>query len=178
MKVNWKVLDNDYLNFARTNYEHRIPHSDYGKNKYKPFFGSLFEIGDLVYVTQVSHPQQRHDRMKPNLDFYKIYSPTSGKLIAVVNLNYMFPIHTALVSRLDYKNLDAYRNFASNKEKDSYIALLETEIKEINKLRIVENAKKLYEKKYLYPDSSIARRSLDFKKLEQACYKKPANLNG
>ncbi len=56
---NWVIIDEKYLDFLRAA-EPRIPFSDYGTDKYKPFFGVLFEIGDLVYVTQISHAQPRH----------------------------------------------------------------------------------------------------------------------
>jgi len=41
------ALYNEYL---RNEYERRIPFSYYGEDKFKPFFGSLFEVEDIVYV--------------------------------------------------------------------------------------------------------------------------------
>lgn len=41
-----------------------------GSDKYKPFFGVLFETDNLYYVTQVSHPQKRHQKMTQQKDFY------------------------------------------------------------------------------------------------------------
>ena len=57
--MNWLVIDEKYLDYLRET-ENRIPFSDYGKDKYKPFFGILFETEDFYYVTQISHPQRRH----------------------------------------------------------------------------------------------------------------------
>ena len=88
--MKWITIPEHYLNFLRKT-EPRIPHSDYGRNHFKPFFGALFETNSLLYVTQVSSPKTRHNTMKQNLDFYKLYDKSDKKLLAVVNLNYMFP---------------------------------------------------------------------------------------
>lgn len=69
---NWVIVDEEYLNYLRK-IESRIPLSDYGVEKFKPFFGILFTVDDLVYVTPISHAQPRHYKMKNSLDFYKIY---------------------------------------------------------------------------------------------------------
>ena len=63
--MKWYTVEEDFLTYLR-NYESRIPNIDYGDDKFKPFFGKLFEIGDLVYITQVSHPKSRHYTIKEN----------------------------------------------------------------------------------------------------------------
>ena len=55
--MEWKIVNEDYLNYLRHN-ETRIPHSNYGEDKYKPFFGILFETNDFYYVTQISHAME------------------------------------------------------------------------------------------------------------------------
>ena len=157
------------MDYLRNNYEIRIPFSYYGKDKFKPFFGSLFEIEDMVYVTQISHARSRHLKLKQNLDFYKIYHPNDGRLLSVINLNYMFPIHKTLLIDLKYKDIDKYRAFINDEERGKYIDLLNIELKEINKISISKNAIKIYNLKHEYPDSYIAKRSFDFKDLEKAC---------
>ncbi len=79
--MNWCTVDEKFLDYIRA-YEGRIPNIDYGADKLKPFFGALFEIGDLVYITQVSCEKKRHHTMKENADFVKLYD--GNKLIAVV----------------------------------------------------------------------------------------------
>lgn len=106
--MKWITISEQYLNYLREK-EKRIPHSNYGKNHFKPFFGVLFEIGDFVYVTQVSSAKERHKKMKQNLDFYKLYQGKDDKLLAVVNLNYMFPVPKELIENLDYGKMDEYR---------------------------------------------------------------------
>ena len=133
--MKWITISEQYLNYLREK-EKRIPHSNYGKNHFKPFFGVLFEIGDFVYVTQVSSAKERHKKMKQNLDFYKLYQGKDDKLLAVVNLNYMFPVPKELIENLDYGKMDEYREFISDEEKSQYIAFLKKEMKLINELDI------------------------------------------
>lgn len=71
--LKWKIVDEEYLNYLRNYYESRIPYSNYGRDKYKPFFGELFRVGDMSYITQISSPKQRHYSMKNSMDFIKIY---------------------------------------------------------------------------------------------------------
>lgn len=171
--MDWLVIDENYLNYLR-NIEKRIPKSDYGNNKYKPFFGLLFETDDFYYVTQVSHPQPRHLNMKANEDFKKIFDPVSNRFIAVVNLNYMFPIPKNMYEKLRYKDIDKHRTFKDEKEKSKYIALMKLELKIINSMGLDKAATKLYNNKYDKPDSRLAQRCLDFKSMEKLAmqYKK------
>ena len=164
--MDWLVIPEEYLNYLR-NTEKHIPLSDYGKDKYKPFFGALFEVGDLVYVTQISHPQPRHQTMKNNLDFKKVYHPTDNRLIAVINLNYMFPIPKSLYKILQYKDIELYRTFSNSVEKSKYIDLLKTELSVIASMNLGVAARKIYENKYSNPSSFLAQRCLDYKMLEQ-----------
>ncbi|MBQ9232942.1 MAG: type III toxin-antitoxin system ToxN/AbiQ family toxin [Lachnospiraceae bacterium] len=161
----WIDIDDKYLDFLRE-FEERIPYSDYGTDKMKPFFGVLFDTEEFSYVTQVSHPQIRHEKMKQARDFYKLYDNDSNRLIGVVNLNYMFPVLKDKIVKLEMSNIDKIRTFKNETQKSKYIDLLNRELKEINKLPIEKNAFKLYKDKYTYPESFISKRCLDYKALE------------
>lgn len=87
--MKWYTVEDDLLSYLRKT-EERIPKIDYGNHRLKPFFGALFEVDDLIYVTQVSSLKPRHSTMKEDLDLIKLYD--GNRLIAVVNLNYMFPV--------------------------------------------------------------------------------------
>ena len=167
---NWLIIDEKYLDYLRES-DSRIPYSDYGENKYKPFFGKLFSKDGLAYVTQISHIQPRHKKMKNGLDFIKIYIPSSsGKddyLAAVVNLNYMFPIREELLVFLNYADIDKHRTFTSENEKNKYIDLLKKELAAINKIDLEKKAKRLYDLKINSPDTEVAKRCLDFRMLEE-----------
>ncbi len=165
--MQWINVNEKYLDFLRT-FESRIPFTNYGNDKYKPFFGVLFTKDNFCYITQISHAQKRHLKMRKQQDFYKIYDPAnSSRLIAVVNLNYMFPIPKSETSPFIKSEIESYRSFANETEKNKYISLLNLELKEIKKLNLSEAAIKLYNDKYDFPDSSVSKRCLDFKALEQ-----------
>ena len=164
--MDWLVVDENYLDYLRK-VEKRIPRSDYGNDKYKPFFGILFETEEFYYVTQISHPQSRHLKMKANLDFKKVFLPNSNRLIAVINLNYMFPMPKALYKRLEYKDIEQHRTFMDEIEKSKYIDLLKTELKIINTMNVEKSAIRVYKNKYENPESDLAKRCIEFKKMEE-----------
>ena len=165
--MRWIHVDEDYLDYLR-NIERRIPRTDYGTDKYKPFFGVLFEKNDLYYITQVSHPQKRHQNMGQQRDFYKLFDPKNQKrLIAVVNLNYMFPIPKEYTQKFEKKKLDIYRTFDSEESKSRYISLLDAELKAINQLDLGAKALSLYNLKYDKPEDNVSKRCIDFKNMEQ-----------
>lgn len=168
------TLNNNYLDYLR-NIESRIPYNDYGKNHYKPFFHSLFEIDDLAYVTQISSPKSRHRSMHNTIDFKKVFIETNhiknGRrtkfFVGVVNLNYMFPVPKNLIGDLNFKEIDKVRTFKNDKEKSKYIYLLKQELKALNQLNLEKSAQKLYKIKYAHPEIGVSKRSLDFKELER-----------
>ena len=169
--LKWITVDEKYLDYLRSNADKRIPRTDYGADKFKPFFGVLFEIGNLYYVTQISHAQPRHAKMKNALDFYKVYIPDNhsqspDKMVAVVNLNYMFPIPKTLTSDLKYADIGMHRTFVSQSEISQYISLLRNEMAAINKMNLETKAKKVYDLKYSQPEHPVSNRCLDFKMLE------------
>ena len=102
--------------------------------------------------------------MKDALDFIKIYK--GEKLLCVVNLNYMFPVPADLITEIKYANIEQYRNFDDAKERSKYIYLLRQELKMINMKDLSKQAKKVYDNKYLYPNSPLSKRCVDFRKLE------------
>lgn len=168
--MRWIIISEEYLSYLRSA-EERIPQSDYGKNHIKPFFGVLFETEDCYYVTQVSSAKERHNKMKQNLDFYKLYDKRSNKLLAVVNLNYMFPVPKSETVDLEYARIQNYRDFESDRQRSQYIHFLKIELCLINKLKLDEAAKKLYALKYEYPDNVVSKRCLDYRALEELARK-------
>lgn len=165
--LGWIIVDEMYLDYLRNNVDHRIPYVDYGDDKCKPFFGVLFETDKYAYVTQVSHPRQRHYKLRSRLDFVKVYE--GEKLLCVVNLNYMFPIPKKKIRYFSYNYIQSYRSFSSDKEKDDYIALLKKELYIMRTMHMEQRARKLYNLYHTHNDSSIAKRCLDFQSLEKAC---------
>lgn len=95
----------------------------------------------------------------------------NNKLLAVVNLNYMFPVPKAEAIDLEYTQIHNYRDFESDRQKSQYIHFLKIELRLINKLELDKAAQKLYKLKYSYPDNIISKRCLDFKRLEALAQK-------
>ncbi len=159
----WKIINEEFLTYLRKS-EPRIPNTNYGEDKFKPFFGVLFEVGNLCYVTQVSSPKPRHYNLKASLDFEKIHYKRN--LLAVVNLNYMFPVPKNELTSLKYKCLPQYRTFKDMNEMNKYISLLKLELSVIQRLDIERKAEAIYSLKANNPDHIISRRCFDFKQLE------------
>lgn len=173
--MKWINVDENYLDYLRS-FEKRIPKTDYGSDKYKPFFGVLFETDTLYYITQVSHPQERHQEMKQQKDFYKLFdSKNPTRLIAVVNLNYMFPIPKEYTHDFEKNKIDTYRSFKSEKAKSKYINLLDTELRVINSLNLDDKALYIYNLKYSKPNDILSKRCIDFKAMEKLAKSYPPN---
>ena len=67
------------------------------------------------------------EKIKEDKDSYKIYR--QNRLIAAVNLNYMFPILTSKLKYLDnYNDIAQYRTFKNENEKSKYISFLKYEL--------------------------------------------------
>ncbi len=171
MELKWIIINEDYLNYLRNEGDERIPHSNYGGYKFKPFLGVLFEHNGFDYVTQISHYQQRHAFIKQDLDFIKIFNVSDGKPIAVVNLNYMFPVAKEFYFDVDYNQMDQVRKFSSESDKDKYVHLLQSELANIKKTSIVGNAELLIKEKYENPSSKLSSRCVDFYHLEEVASK-------
>lgn len=163
--VTWKIINENYTNYLRTYYESRIPQTNYGDSKLKPFFGELFRINNLVYVTQITSAKPRHRKLKQSIDFHKIYK--NNKLISCINLNYMFPVPETELTDMHYKNLDSYVSFNSSGNKSKYIQLLKYELSVINTLNLETIARDLYDRKYDKPQDNVSLRCFDFKYLEK-----------
>ena len=63
----WKIINKDYLDYLRENYESRIPRTDYGNDKLKPFFGELMRVGDLAYVSEMTDLE--YEKIEEYVDF-------------------------------------------------------------------------------------------------------------
>ena len=91
----------------------------------------------------------------------------ADRLVAVVNLNYMFPIPKSIIYPLEYKNIDQHRTFLSENDKTQYIDLLKKEMSVINTLNMDKRAKSLYDLKINFPNEDVSKRCFEFLKLEE-----------
>lgn len=92
----------------------------------------------------------------------------------IVNKEYVsylqkFDAKVENVEILQYKEIEKYRQFANDKERKAYIALLDIELNLINEKadKIRKNAVKLYKEKINHPNSRISKRCCNFKYLEE-----------
>ncbi len=162
--MKWCTIDSEYINYLKK-VDGRVPNTEYGEYKFKPFFSPLFEKDGLVYVTQISSKKERHLKMKEQVDFIKIYDEKNNNLLGVVNLNFMFPVPKDKIINVNYKDIDKYRKFRSEKEKENYIHLLKEEMKQIKKRQINLLSEKLYEIVKINP--FVSKRCLNFSLLEE-----------
>ncbi len=107
--------------------------------------------------------------MSNSLDFQKLIDNETGFLYAVLNLNNMIPVPGFCVTQLKYDQVEQFRRFTSEKEKNDYIYLLQKEknIFDGMETSLCGKAEKLYKKCIRMPDSSLASRCCDFKLLEE-----------
>lgn len=155
-------IKDEYIDFMKYK-ESRVPKQDYGDGKYKPFYIlAELEGNDVLYVTQLTSPKERHTYLKDSLDFKKIFHPISGKLLGATNLNYMFPVLPEYIEHLSFNDL---KKILNDEEK---LKKLSIEKKELNKRQpeIKKSFLEIYKIKYEKPNSKLAIRSLDFKQLE------------
>lgn len=160
--MKWCTIRKEYVEYLKR-FDKRIPNVEYGEYKFKPFFSPLFEKDGLIYVTQVSSPKDRYLNLKEQIDFIKIFN--NKNLIAVINLNYMFPVPKDEIIYISYKDIGKYRKFTSEESKESYILLLKTELKAIKEKKVDLKAHNLYLQ--LPNNNFLQNRCLDFLMLEE-----------
>lgn len=165
------TVNKNYMTYLRK-YDSRVPFTDYGENHYKPCLFPLFKVDDLVYVVHITSPKAKHRHMGNSQDFKKIFIDTNKRkgryYVGAINLNHMVPVPKEYLQKLDYRNIEKIREFKNDKARSKYISLLKHELKSVNEMHIDNVARKLYEFKNLKPESAVAKRCLDFKKLEKA----------
>lgn len=160
----WCTINKKYIDYLKK-YDSRIPDVDYGTDKYKPFFSPLFEKNGLTYVTQVSSKKERHLRIKESIDFIKIFDKENKNLLAVVNLNYMFPVPKNEIIEVKYKEIDNFRSFKDFAQKTKYIKFLQYQMKVIENKNIEKLALTVY--KDVNTNFFLKNRSLPFTLLEE-----------
>lgn len=164
-KLRWYVVDKNYVKFLKQ-YDNKIEDIDYN-TKLKPYIGIIIKINKFNYYVPLSSAKEKHYKIKENMDFVKIIQ--NDKILCVLNLNNMIPILDENISVLKYSEIEHYRKFTSENEKNLYIAFLNKELKLINNRldKIRKSAVKLYKEKSNNPKSRISRRCCNFKLLEE-----------
>lgn len=169
--MDWFVVDKEYINYL-LKYDSHVGYVEYG-DKLKLHVGVLLTINKYNYYVPISSAKPKHYRMSNKLDFHKLTDIKNGYLYAVLNLNNMIPVPNDCITQLKYNQIEKFRSFSNEKEKNDYIYLLQKE-KEIIDLYaevLHRKAKKLYVKYKIMPNSSLAKRCCNFQLLEEKCIK-------
>lgn len=165
--MDWYVVDKDYIKYL-LRFDSRVGYVGYGE-KIKLHVGVLLMVNSYRYYVPISSPKNKHYRMSNCMDFHKLQDANTGVLYAVLNLNNMIPVPDSCVTQLKYNQVEQFRSFKDEKEKNDYIYLLQKEKAIIDSIQdtIQRKEEKLYNKCLRSPDSSFASRCCDFKLLEE-----------
>ena len=129
----------------------------------RPFVGVVVVCEDHLYCIPLDHPKEKHITMKNDVDFTRIFD--GEKLIGVMNFNNMIPVNESVIRTLDVKP-----GKHDNGEERAYKILCAKELDWIQKNQdaIIKKANKLYDMIVSgTANHGLARRCLDFKKLER-----------
>ncbi len=136
----------------------------------RPFVGIVVIMDDKKYCIPLTSPKPKHEKMKNDMDFSKMYDK-HNKLIGALNFNNMIPVSDEFIKRI---NINPSK---SDSTKDrAYKELLTNQIDWCNENSdsIVKKANKLYKFVTQTPEKSrsLTRRCCDFKKLEATLEKR------
>lgn len=136
-----------------------------GKDE-RPFLGVIIVCNTHKYCVPLSKPKKKHEKMRDKIDFKKIiYDDT---LIGVLNFNLMIPVEDAQIQQIDTE-IRKHDN-SDTKEKKM---LLQKELAWCNehKRDLINTANVLYQKYVSGEKFSAKNQCLDFRRMEQECYR-------
>lgn len=144
--MDWYVVDKDYIKYL-IQFDSRVGYVEYGE-KLKLHVGILLTVNSYHYYVPISSAKPKHQRMSNSLDFHKLQDADTGYLYAVLNLNNMIPVPDSCITQLKYNQIEQFRSFSNEKEKNDYIYLLQKEKAIIDSRQpiIQRKAEKLYAK--------------------------------
>ena len=165
--MNWYVVNKDYIRYL-IQFDSRVGYVEYGE-KLKLHVGILLTVNNCHYYVPISSAKPKHQRMSNSLDFHKLQDSDTGYLYAVLNLNNMIPVPDSCITQLKYNQIEQFRPFSNEKEKNDYIYLLQKEKALIDSMQstLQRKAEKLYDKCLHLPESSLVSRCCNFKLLEE-----------
>lgn len=141
----------------------------------RPFVGILVIMDGKKYCIPLTSPKPKHEKMKNDLDFSKMYD-AHNRLIGALNFNNMIPVSEEFIKQI---NINPSKN-DSPKDK-IYKELLNNQLDWCNDNfdNITKKANKLYKFVTQFPEKSrnLTRRCCDFKKLEAVLEKRLAKSN-
>lgn len=134
----------------------------------RPFIGIIIICNAKQYCIPLSSPKPKHEKMKNDVDFSKIYDPHNN-LIGVLNFNNMIPIHPNVITLLDIK---IHKNDNPSTIHYKKLAMNQITFCRQNQASIVTKANKLYKMIADKKANHILRmRCCNFSALEQVLAK-------
>lgn len=141
------------------------------KKETRPFIGVIVICDNKQYCVPLSSPKEKHQAMKNDVDFMKIFD--GEKLIAVLNFNEMIPVRDDVITPLNM------RQEKSDDEKSRHYKKMtakQLSFCQKNQDAIVRKANRLYDLVTSGKASlNLKKRCCDFVRLESvlARYKQP-----
>lgn len=135
--------------------------------QHRIYVGIVVICNDRSYLVPLSHPVEKHKKMKPRADFDKI-TDKHGKLIGVLNYNLMIPV---MEKQLINISLQTNKNDSPGERYYKQLCIDELTWCRRHADVIINKANCLYK---LYIEDSNYKgkdRCLNFKKLEEVCDK-------
>lgn len=136
----------------------------------RPFVGIVVIMDGKKYCIPLTSPKPKHEKMKNDLDFSKMYD-THNKFIGALNFNNMIPVSEEFITQI---NINPSKN--DSPKNKIYKELLNNQLDWCNDNfeNITKKANKLYKFVTQTPEKSrnLTRRCCDFKKLESVLEKR------
>ena len=135
--------------------------------QHRVYVGVIVICNERKYLIPLSHPVEKHKKMKPRADFDKI-TDKKGKLLGVLNYNLMIPVTERQLSKVNLK--------PAKTDSAAVMHYKQLCIDELNWCRknastIINKANCLYQLCTSASPYKGKSRCLDFKKLEKECEK-------
>jgi len=175
-KLNLYYIDMKYVRNLSLVDDHVMSVSPQRQKQSRPFVGIVVMLNGRNYCIPLSSPKSKFEKMKSQLDLFKIldnrHTNSNGapKLLGVLNINNMIPVDKAVI-----KEVDLRESPKDDRETQRYKELMQMQIKfcRQNADVILSHARKVYDLVMLTPEKNrnLTRRCLDFAALESVLEK-------
>lgn len=156
--------------------DHVMSVSPQRQKQSRPFVGIVVMLNGRNYCIPLSSPKSKFEKMKSQLDLFKILdnrhknSNGAPKLLGVLNINNMIPVDKAVIKEVDLRVPPK-----DDRETQRYKELMQMQIKfcRQNADVILSHARKVYDLVMLTPEKNrnLTRRCLNFAVLESVLEK-------
>ncbi len=166
-RLNLYLIDLKYIRSLARVDEHVMSISPQINKETRPFVGIVVICGRKKYCIPLSSPKKKHETMKNDVDFTKIYD--GDRLIGVLNFNNMIPVEDTYTVVI---NLRSLKSDTPSERHYKKLAMKQLNFCQQNQDAIIRKANKLYKMIMSGKASALLkRRCCDFLKLEEVLEK-------